>query len=144
MKIEGGCHCGRITYEAEIDPDGVALCHCVDCQKMSSTAFRTIVFVTEDNFRLLSGELKTYIKTAESGNQRAQMFCGDCGTHFYATGVWDGPKTYGLRVGTAYQRSELRPKGQYFYQSAVSWLKDIDFENLERIEGSHNSVNAPT
>ena len=21
MKIEGGCHCGYITYEAEVDPD---------------------------------------------------------------------------------------------------------------------------
>jgi len=23
MKIDGGCHCGKITYEAEIDPEWV-------------------------------------------------------------------------------------------------------------------------
>jgi hypothetical protein len=27
MKIYGGCHCGLITYEAEIDPATVGICH---------------------------------------------------------------------------------------------------------------------
>ena len=25
MKIDGGCHCGDITYEAEIDPEKVGV-----------------------------------------------------------------------------------------------------------------------
>jgi hypothetical protein len=33
MKIDGACHCGYITYVAEIDPDNVGLCHCTDCQR---------------------------------------------------------------------------------------------------------------
>ena len=28
MKIDGGCHCGNITYSAEIDPENVGMCHC--------------------------------------------------------------------------------------------------------------------
>ena len=24
MKIDGGCHCGKITYTAEVDPEKVA------------------------------------------------------------------------------------------------------------------------
>ena len=31
MKIEGACHCGYITYEADIDPDTTSICHCTDC-----------------------------------------------------------------------------------------------------------------
>jgi len=27
MQIEGGCHCGNITYEADIDPETVGICH---------------------------------------------------------------------------------------------------------------------
>jgi hypothetical protein len=34
MKIDGGCHCGYITYVAEIDPDKVGICHCTDCQTL--------------------------------------------------------------------------------------------------------------
>ena len=32
MKIDGRCHCGCVTYEAEIDPEKVLICHCGDCQ----------------------------------------------------------------------------------------------------------------
>jgi hypothetical protein len=28
MKIDGGCHCGYITYEAGADPERVGICHC--------------------------------------------------------------------------------------------------------------------
>ena len=37
MKIDGRCHCGCITYEAEIDPDKVMICHCTDCQTLSGS-----------------------------------------------------------------------------------------------------------
>ncbi len=72
------------------------VCHCTDCQTISGTAFRTVVFAAEGTFKLLSGELKTYVKTAESGALRAQTFCPECGTHIYATSVRDGPKTFGV------------------------------------------------
>src|SRR5262249_58343413 len=30
MKIDGRCHCGYITFEAEIEPDKTLLCNCAD------------------------------------------------------------------------------------------------------------------
>ena len=75
MKIDGRCHCSYITYEAEVDPEKVIICHCADCQTMSGSAFRTIAFVQDDTFKLLSGELKVYVKAAESGSRRGQAFC---------------------------------------------------------------------
>ena len=73
MKIDGGCHCGAITYEAEVDPDKAGICHCTDCQILSGTAFRTLVPIPEDAFTLLSGQPKTYIKTGDSGAQRMSL-----------------------------------------------------------------------
>ena len=35
MKIDGGCHCGFITYEAEADPEQTTICHCTDCQMLT-------------------------------------------------------------------------------------------------------------
>ena len=55
MRIDGACHCGAITYEAEIDPAGVRLCHCTDCQTLSGSAFRVTVSATNGSFTLLSG-----------------------------------------------------------------------------------------
>ncbi len=42
MRIDGQCHCGGITYEAEVDPATARICHCTDCQVLSGTAFRTV------------------------------------------------------------------------------------------------------
>jgi len=33
MKVDGACHCGKIRYEAEINPAMVTMCHCTDCTK---------------------------------------------------------------------------------------------------------------
>lgn len=126
MKIDGGCHCGDITYEAEIDPEKVGICHCTDCQSLSASAFRTIIRVPEDDFTMLSGEPKIYIKTGESGAKRAQAFCPECGSAIYATSVGAGPKVYNIRLGTARQRAELTPKKQIWFRSALPWLPGLD------------------
>lgn len=125
MKVDGKCHCGSITYEAEVDPASARICHCTDCQVLSGTAFRTVVPTREEDFTLLSGTPKTYFKTAESGAKRAQVFCPDCGTPLYATSVGDGPKTFGLRVGCIRQRTMLVPAKQYWGRSAMDWIGNI-------------------
>src|SRR5471032_1808170 len=80
MKIEGGCHCGGIRFEAEVDPATVVICHCTDCQTFSGSAFRTVVLTKPGTFALLAGAPTVYVKTAESGNRRQQTFCPTCGT----------------------------------------------------------------
>jgi hypothetical protein len=125
MKIDGRCHCGAISYEAEIDPGDVLICHCSDCQAMSGTPFRTAVRTSEANFKLLSGKPTTYIKTAESGNKREQTFCGACGSPIYATSVGAGPRILGIRLGTVRQRDQLVPKKQYWARSALPWLPEL-------------------
>ena len=52
MKIDGACHCGDITYEADIDPENVVICHCTDCQTLSGSAFRTVALTREGTFTL--------------------------------------------------------------------------------------------
>jgi hypothetical protein len=125
MKIDGICHCGAITYEAEVDPQKVEICHCTDCQTLTGTTFRTVVPAEPGSFRILTGRPQTYVKTAESGNKREQGFCGNCGTPIYATSAGTGPKTYGLRIGSIRQRGQLAPKIQYWTRSAQPWVGNI-------------------
>ena len=81
MRIDGGCHCGYITYEAEADPQRVHICHCTDCQKLSGSAFRTGIRVASDSFRMISGEPTIYVKTAESGRKSACVLSAVRVTH---------------------------------------------------------------
>ena len=124
MKIDGACHCGYITYVAEVDPDKAGLCHCTDCQTLSGSAFRMSVPAAKDAFSLRSGQPKIYVKTAESGAKRAQAFCPECGTAIYAAAVTD-PQVFNIRIGTARQRAELRPKSQGWCRSARDWVMDL-------------------
>ncbi|HEX9811792.1 MAG TPA: GFA family protein [Burkholderiales bacterium] len=121
MKIDGGCHCGYVAYEAVIDTEEVGICHCTDCQTLSGSAFRTYVLATKDAFRILAGQPKIYVKTAVSGAKRVQAFCPECGTPIYSAAPTD-PKIFSIRAGTARQRNDLVPKRQIWSRSAQSWI----------------------
>jgi hypothetical protein len=124
MLIHGACHCGAITYEADVAPT-VRICHCTDCQKLSGAAFRAVVVAPRDKFTLLTGTPNTYVKTAESGNKRVHAFCGRCGSPIYACAVND-PPSYTLRIGLIHERAQFTPIRQIWCQSALPWAMDID------------------
>ena len=125
MKISGGCHCGFIKFTANADPKTALICHCSDCQTLSSTAYRSIIQVKEDQFTLTNGDLKSYVKTAASGNQRPQDFCPQCGTQIYATSMSPYPRVLNLRLGCVDQRDEIIPQRQIWMNSAQPWALDI-------------------
>lgn len=123
MKIDGACHCGNISYEAEINPDYVILCHCTDCQTMSGAPYRVNVPVLVEKF-IMSGEPRRYLKIGSSGAKITTTFCETCGSPICS---WSGdnPKFFNLRLGSAKQRGKLPPKRQGFCTSAVPWAFDI-------------------
>ena len=122
MNIDGSCHCGQVRYQADVDSENVLICHCTDCQTLTGTAFRTAVLSRPGGFKLLSGELKTYTKTSESGVKRLQTFCPECGTPIYSSTEGDGQKVYSIRAGTARQRRNLVPRTQIWCRSAQEWI----------------------
>jgi hypothetical protein len=124
MKVQGRCHCGQIAYEAEIDPADVSACHCTDCQMLTGSVYRVSVRAPSATFRMLSGQPKTYIKTADSGTRRAHSFCGNCGTPVYASAI-ENPPTYSLRVGCLVQRAQLPPRKQIWCRSALPWSSNL-------------------
>jgi hypothetical protein len=73
-----------------------------------------------------------YVKTSESGTQRAQAFCPRCGSPIYATAVGEGPKIYSIRLGTVRQRDQFIPKVQISTRSRRRWVTDLaSFRSIE-------------
>ena len=127
----GRCHCGAISYEAIVDPAAVGLCHCTDCQTLTGSAFRAILSAPAASFRLLRGEPRIYVKTADSGRRRRHAFCPECGSPVYSAAP-ESPQTYSLRVGCLAQRSELRPGRQIWCRSALPWAMNL--EDVAQVE----------
>jgi hypothetical protein len=125
MKIEGNCHCGAIAYEAIVDPQRAGLCHCTDCQTLSGAPFRASVPALAQDFRIVRGQPRIYVKTAESGARRAQAFCADCGTPIYACAA-ENPTQYNLRLGAVKQRALIPALKQVWCGSALAWARNIE------------------
>jgi hypothetical protein len=78
----GGCHCGAIRFEVEVDlTRGVGRCNCTLCTKRSAAG----VIATPSAFLLLSGdaELREYAWGAKTSRF---FFCSRCGMHPFGRG----------------------------------------------------------
>ena len=126
MNIEGRCHCGEISFSAEVIPDQVIVCHCSDCQSLSGSPYRAIIPAVEGTFQIESGSPKIYVKTAEDGAKRAQAFCSECGSPIYAAPVGEAALQFiGIRVGLIKQKDKLIPGKQIWCRSSLGWVQDI-------------------
>jgi hypothetical protein len=126
MEVHGRCHCGAIRYEAKVEPGTVNVCHCLDCQTLTGSAFRTNIQAPADTFRLLSGSPRRYVKTGDSGAKRVHAFCEACGTPVYSCDP-ESPKTYSLRVGALEERQSLGPaQRQIWTKRRLRWLPKLE------------------
>ena len=122
MHIDGQCHCGFVTYEAEIDPENVSICHCTDCQRLTGSPYRVTVSVPREAVRLTKNPPKLYTKTAENGRKRLQYFCPECGSPLFTAGTDKDAEVWGIRWGSINQRAGLKPKSQIWCDSALDWF----------------------
>ncbi len=134
MKITGGCHCGEITYEAELDPDKVGICHCTDCQSLSASAYHVIAMAAGETFQITKGSPRIYVKTADSGNRRRLAFCGNCSSSIYSSEDSETPPLYNIRAGTMHQKREIDPVFECWYASALPWVEST--RNTRKFDGN--------
>lgn len=126
MKVDGQCHCGAITYTAEVEPGTIGVCHCADCQTLTGSAFRANIPAPADRFQITKGTPRQYIKTGDSGARRVHAFCETCGTPIYSCAA-ENPRSYSLRVGGLKQRYELGvPARQIWAKRRLPWVATIE------------------
>jgi hypothetical protein len=122
MRIDGQCHCGFVTYEADIDPDALLICHCTDCQRLTGSPYRVTVRVPQADLTLTGNTPKVYTKIAESGHERFLHFCPECGTPLFSSGAGAAAAFWGIRWGSINQRAALKPTRQIWCSSATDWF----------------------
>ena len=85
------CRCGQLRARVVGDPVRVSVCHCLDCQKRTGSAFSAQARWPEARVEL-DGLSKTWTHRADSGNRITHHFCPNCGStvHYRIEGKFDG------------------------------------------------------
>ena len=77
-KREGGCHCGRVRFRAEVDLDRLSQCSCTICTKKGILHLS----VMPEAFELLRGKHAMTVYTFGTGVAQ-HAFCSHCGMHAF-------------------------------------------------------------
>jgi len=78
----GGCHCGKVRYEVDMELGSVLSCNCSHCGMKGLL----LSFVPAGSFRLLSGE-DALTEYRFNKKQIEHLFCSTCGVESFAYGM---------------------------------------------------------
>lgn len=117
--IEGGCLCGAVRYQATAEPIMTRNCWCRVCQYFAS-GNATVNVVFPKDAVTVTGELKDYASTADSGNKMHRRFCPNCGTQVFSESE-ARPQLIIIRAGTLDDPEIAKASGVIWTASAPSW-----------------------
>lgn len=113
----GGCHCGAVRFEAELDPHTGTKCNCSMCSKKGFYG----AVVTPSRFRLLSGQgaLGDYQFNTKMMHHQ---FCTRCGVHPFG-------------------RGHLEQLGGEYYSVNLNCIDELDLSELKTMywDGRHDN-----
>lgn len=73
------CRCGQLRAECTGDPVRVSVCHCLECQKRTGSAFAAQARWLQTQVAV-TGEFDEWIRTGDSGGRATYRFCPRCGS----------------------------------------------------------------
>jgi hypothetical protein len=84
------CQCGQLRAVCAGEPIRVSVCHCLDCQRRSGSAFAAQARWPDDRVAV-EGETRAFVRVSDSGARMTARFCPRCGsTIAYAIDGWPG------------------------------------------------------
>jgi hypothetical protein len=120
-RYTGGCLCGAVRYSIDADPiaDRQILCHCVDCQKHTGSAFVSGMAFPADSV-VVTGEMTTFPKPGGNGEPMNRRFCTRCGSPIMIDKTGTGRKL--IMAGTLDDKAQFKPVVSLFCEQAPSWV----------------------
>ena len=121
------CRCGQLTATCTGEPVRVSVCHCLDCQKRSGSAFAVQARWPVEQVAI-KGRSKEWTNTADSGNAITFHFCPECGStvHYRIDGKFDG--LIAIAVGAFADPQFPAPKFSVWEERKHDWVEIVGDE----------------
>lgn len=131
-EIKGHCLCGKVTYSSTAtEPAFAGICHCTNCQKVTASAFASVIAVPNDTLTV-TGTTTRFDGTGDSGMPTHRDFCPVCGSTVTETADIMPGLTM-LTVGTLEDRSWVKPTMQIYCDSALHWAPLPDLQKFPKM-----------
>ena len=120
-QVTGGCECGAVRYEAEVNLGAAYYCHCKTCKKASGAPAEVGVFVKPETLKFPKEEPKYY----QSGPFALRGFCAHCGSRI----IWmspDKPEWNNVCVGSLDHPEDATPVEHICVESQLPWFDVAD------------------
>ena len=121
--IEGSCQCGQVTYLLHQAPSMVIACHCLECQKLSTSPYSITAMVDARAIEFF-GEMSDWGRPADSGNRNNAKFCPGCGNRIYHYNPEDmGAIKLKLKPVNLADDTLFKPAAHVWVSQKQSWVE---------------------
>lgn len=119
MEISGRCLCGAVRYAGDTEPMFQGKCYCTDCRR-SSAAGHAAMMAVPDGALAITGALREFRSTADSGAAVTRAFCPTCGSGVFARNE-RMPGMLFVRASTLDDPGLFTPQMIVFASRAPAW-----------------------
>lgn len=121
MKHTGGCHCGQITLESNLEPMAIVQCNCQSCRRLTGAISVTTLY-GEDEIQI-TGNTDCYTHQGGSGGDVTTHFCVRCNTRVkYFFDIFEGIVL--VPIGCFDEVKSFEPKLEIWTDEKLTWLSD--------------------
>jgi hypothetical protein len=128
---EASCSCGRIRLRCRGEPLRISVCHCLECQRRTGSAFGAQARFLNENVEFLAGEPSIYERTADSGAKIAFRFCPNCGSTVWYRNEAE-PDRIGVTLGAFADPSFPPPRFSVYEERMHPFVELKELSPIER------------
>lgn len=117
--LTGSCQCGNVQFMLANTPKYAVVCHCRDCQKLSSGPFSVSQIVDRKDLTV-HGELRQFDRPTDRGGVARCFFCPTCSNRIFHDA---GEEEQEVRLkGRLDDTGIIKPIAQVWTRSRQPWL----------------------
>jgi hypothetical protein len=131
MNHHASCRCGQLSLTTTGDPVRISVCHCLDCQKRSGSAFAAQVRFPAEAVTT-HGESREYAHSGGGGNIARFHSCPTCAdTLWFTNDAYPG--SIAIPLGAFDDPHAFVPTVSVFETRQHPWV-DVAGETIDRYE----------
>lgn len=114
------CSCGQLTATCSGEPVRISVCHCLNCQRRSGSAFAAQARFPSDRVEI-AGEFRTWSLTGDSGGRATFRFCPTCSATI-AYQIEGAEETTAVPIGAFADPNFPAPRFSVYENRKHRWL----------------------